>query len=244
MFVKRKNKEMKNEICKVVQGMMNEDAKKVKIAQTIGQNGAVNIGAPENDLVYYTNVVDPDDPNPNNPTMIIKAVTISISAAQRYSQSCLNQIINMYPAFNDYLGDHNGKKSLNIYVVLDDRIETMATDRRNIYINPLFLWKLAHKNIVGEGLDALKNTDSLEKWVKRYLELIESEVECGDIKDSEYKTLKTRLQYFLDYKGGMLAKAKLNSILTSHAAFPANAAKHYYADNLFSFLLCLITYYS
>ena len=72
------------------------------------------------------------------------------------------------------------------------------------------------KNIVGEGLDALKNTDSLEKWVKRYLELIESEVECGDIKDSEYKTLKTRLQYFLDYKGGMLAKAKLNAILTSH----------------------------
>ena len=95
----RKNEKIKNEISKVVQGMMNEDAKEVKIAQTIGQNGAVNIGAPENDLVYYTNVVDPDDPNPNNPTMIIKAVTISISAAQRYSQACLNQIINMYPAF-------------------------------------------------------------------------------------------------------------------------------------------------
>ena len=99
----RNIKEMKNEISKIVQGMMNEDAKEVKIAQTIGQNGAVNIGAPENDLVYYTNVIDPDDPNPNNPTMIIKAVTISISAAQGYSQDCLNQIINMYHAVNDYI---------------------------------------------------------------------------------------------------------------------------------------------
>ncbi|MGN1218750.1 MAG: hypothetical protein ACI4TD_12385 [Phocaeicola sp.] len=165
----RKNKEIKNEISKVVQGMMNEDAKEVKIAQTIGQNGAVNIGTPENDLVYYTNVVDPDDPNPNNPTMIIKAVTISISAAQRYSQACLNQVINMYPAFNDYLGDHNGKKSLNVYVVLDERITTMATDRRNIYINPLFLWKLAHKNNFGwaawsEEYEELEPKDRRGLW--------------------------------------------------------------------------------
>lgn len=165
----RKNKEIKNEISKVIQGMMNEDAKEVKIAQTIGQNGAVNVGTPENDLVYYTNVVDPDDPNPENPTMIIKAVTISLSAAQRYSQACLNQIINMYPAFNDYLGDHNGKKSLDIYVVLDDRIETMATDRRNIYINPLFLWKLAHKNNFGwaawsEEYDELEPKDRRGLW--------------------------------------------------------------------------------
>ena len=165
----RKNEKIKNEISKVVQGMMNEDAKEVKIAQTIGQNGAVNIGAPENDLVYYTNVVDPDDPNPNNPTMIIKAVTISISAAQRYSQACLNQVINMYPAFNDYLGDHNGKKSLNVYVVLDERITTMATDRRNIYINPLFLWKLAHKNNFGwaawsEEYDELEPKDRRGLW--------------------------------------------------------------------------------
>lgn len=165
----RKNKEIKNEISKVIQGMMNEDAKEVKIAQTIGQNGAVNVGTPENDLVYYTNVVDPDDPNPENPTMIIKAVTISLSAAQRYSQACLNQIINMYPAFNDYLGDHNGQKSLDIYVVLDDRIETMATDRRNIYINPLFLWKLAHKNNFGwaawsEEYDELEPKDRRGLW--------------------------------------------------------------------------------
>ena len=165
----RKNKEIKNEISKVVQGMMNEDAKEVKIAQTIGQNGAVNVGTPENDLVYYTNVIDPDDPNPYNPTMIIKAVTISLSAAQRYSQACLNQIINMYPAFNDYLGDHNGKKSLNVYVVLDKNVETMATDQRNIYINPLFLWKLAHKNNFGwaswtEEYDKLEPKDRRGLW--------------------------------------------------------------------------------
>lgn len=125
--------------------VVNElEAKSVQVAQSLGKDGAIGIGTPEQDLVYYTDVYDPD--YPDDETKKIKAVTISISAAQKYAQACLNQVISMYPAFNDYIGDHNGKKSLNVFVVLDDRIDTMATDRRNIYINPLFLWKLAHKN--------------------------------------------------------------------------------------------------
>ena len=73
-----------------------------------------------------------------------------------------------------------------------------------------------YKNAIDSGLNILKNNDTLIKWVNHYLETIESEVMCDNIKESEYKTLKARLQYFIDYKGGLLAKTKLNDILPSH----------------------------
>ena len=73
-----------------------------------------------------------------------------------------------------------------------------------------------YKNAIDSGLNILKNNDTLIKWVNHYLETIESEVMCDNIKESEYKTLKARLQYFVDYKGGLLAKTKLNDILPSH----------------------------
>ena len=73
-----------------------------------------------------------------------------------------------------------------------------------------------YKNAIDCGLNILKNNDTLIKWVNHYLETIESEVMCDNIKESEYKTLKARLQYFVDYKGGLLAKTKLNDILPSH----------------------------
>lgn len=73
-----------------------------------------------------------------------------------------------------------------------------------------------YKNAMDSGLNILKSKDTLLKWVNHYLEAIENEVMCDNIKESEYKTLKSRLQYFIDYKGGLLAKTRLNDILTSH----------------------------
>lgn len=73
-----------------------------------------------------------------------------------------------------------------------------------------------YKNAMDSGLNILKSNDTLLKWINHYLEAIENEVMCDNIKESEYKTLKSRLQYFIDYKGGLLAKTRLNDILTSH----------------------------
>lgn len=72
------------------------------------------------------------------------------------------------------------------------------------------------KNIVDDGIDVLKNADTLEKWADSYIKMLESDVDCGNIKESEYKTTKSRLRYFLDYKDGLLAKSKLKDILASH----------------------------
>ena len=46
-----------------------------------------------------------------------------------------------------------------------------------------------YKNAIDSGLNILKNNDTLIKWVNHYLETIESEVMCDNIKESEYKTL-------------------------------------------------------
>ena len=79
-----------------------------------------------------------------------------------------------------------------------------------------------YKNAMDSGLNILKNNDTLLSWINHYLEYVENEVMCDNIKESEYKTLKARLQYFVDYSGGLLAKTKLNDILPSH-----NASKIY-----------------
>ena len=73
-----------------------------------------------------------------------------------------------------------------------------------------------YKNAMDSGLNVLKSNDTLLKWINHYLEAVENDVICDNIKESEYKTLKARLQYFIDYKGGLLAKTRLNDILTSH----------------------------
>lgn len=73
-----------------------------------------------------------------------------------------------------------------------------------------------YKNAMDSGLNVLKSNDTLLKWINHYLESIENEVMCDNIKESEYKTLKARLQYFVDYNSGLLAKTKLNDILPSH----------------------------
>ena len=79
------------------------------------------------------------------------------------------------------------------------------------------------KNAMDSGLNVLKNNDTLLKWINHYLESVENEVMCDNIKESEYKTLKSRLQYFVDYSGGLLAKTKLNDILPSHIQPAVNA---------------------
>lgn len=80
-----------------------------------------------------------------------------------------------------------------------------------------------YKNAMDSGLNVLKNNDTLLKWITHYLESVENEVMCDNIKESEYKTLKARLQYFVDYNGGLLAKTKLNDILPSHIQPAVNA---------------------
>ena len=80
-----------------------------------------------------------------------------------------------------------------------------------------------YKNARDSGLNILKNKDTLMKWIIHYLETVESEVLCDNIKESEYKTLKARLQYFVDYNGGLLAKTRLNDILPSYIQPAINA---------------------
>lgn len=80
-----------------------------------------------------------------------------------------------------------------------------------------------YKNAMASGLNILKNNDTLIKWINHFLETIENEVLCDNIKESEYKTLKARLQYFIDYNGGLLAKTRLNDILPSYIQPAINA---------------------
>ena len=80
-----------------------------------------------------------------------------------------------------------------------------------------------YKNAMDSGLNILKNNDTLLNWINHYLEYVENEVVCDNIKESEYKTLKARLQYFVVYSGGLLAKTKLNDILPSHIQPAVNA---------------------
>ena len=75
---------------------------------------------------------------------------------------------------------------------------------------------IEYKNAMSNGLNVLRNNDTLLKWVNHYLETMENEVTCDNMKESEYSILKARLQFFIDYNNGLLAKAKLNDILTSH----------------------------
>lgn len=73
-----------------------------------------------------------------------------------------------------------------------------------------------YKNAIDNGLNILKSNDTLERWIYQYLDFMENEVVCDNIMESEYKTMKARLQFFIDYKGGILAKTKLNDLLPSH----------------------------
>lgn len=72
------------------------------------------------------------------------------------------------------------------------------------------------RKTLDSGIDIHTYNDSLEKWINEYLDSIEMEVNCGCYSESEYNTQKARLEYFINYNNGILAKAKLKDILTSH----------------------------
>ncbi|MBQ7646117.1 MAG: hypothetical protein IJS94_02495, partial [Clostridia bacterium] len=72
-------------------------------------------------------------------------------------------------------------------------------------------------------IDVYKTNDTLSTWVERYLYSIEDDVECGNYQENEFKIIKARLQYFLDYKNGFLARARLCDILSSHIQPAINA---------------------
>lgn len=65
------------------------------------------------------------------------------------------------------------------------------------------------------GIDIKKESDSLAKWIKRYLDSAEMLVNAGSLKLSEYKLMKSRLDYFLKYDGGIFAATGLKDILPS-----------------------------
>lgn len=63
------------------------------------------------------------------------------------------------------------------------------------------------------GLDVLNSNDTLEKWVERYVNRQLNKVENDCLKESEFKTAKSRLEYFTTYMGGIFAKTRLKDIM-------------------------------
>ena len=109
-----------------------------------------------------------------------------------------------------YLGtDENGKKKFKKL-----KAETEKELEARVY---------EFKKKLDSGLDLVKADDSLSKWMDRYLESINNEVDCGDYDESYYNTTESRLNYFRHYQGGILAKAKLPDILSGHIQPAVNA---------------------
>lgn len=79
------------------------------------------------------------------------------------------------------------------------------------------------KKTLEDGGDIEKSNDTLGKWIKRYEASVQEQVDCGDYKESEYDMLVSRLRYFSDYKGGLLAMTRLKDILTSDIQPAINA---------------------
>lgn len=79
------------------------------------------------------------------------------------------------------------------------------------------------KKTLEDGGDTEKSNDTLGKWIKRYEASVQEQVDCGDYKESEYDMLVSRLSYFLDYRGGMLAMTRLKDILASDIQPAINA---------------------
>ncbi len=72
------------------------------------------------------------------------------------------------------------------------------------------------KQQLEEGLDVFRATDTLEQWIERYIDYLEGEVNSGNYQEYEWKTIKARLRFFLDYSGGRLSRARICDILPVH----------------------------
>lgn len=101
-----------------------------------------------------------------------------------------------------YIGaDSNGKPK---YKKLKAKTEKELDNRVREFRKTLF-----------EGYDAIKGSATLEIWIESFLESLYQDVLCENCTNTEYNMTKARLNYFLEYKGGLLAKTSLNKILST-----------------------------
>lgn len=63
------------------------------------------------------------------------------------------------------------------------------------------------------GANNIKCSTTLEKWIGGYLESLHQSVLCEDCSEAEYSQTKARLNYFLEYGNGALAKTSLDKLL-------------------------------
>lgn len=66
-----------------------------------------------------------------------------------------------------------------------------------------------------QGYDTIKGSATLEIWIESFLDNLYQDVLCENCTNTEYNMTKARLNYFLEYKGGLLAKTSLNKILST-----------------------------
>lgn len=67
-----------------------------------------------------------------------------------------------------------------------------------------------------EGERNFHAEDSLKRWAARYLHELQQECEFEETPESEYSMVEARLNYFLMYRNGLLARAPLSTILGNH----------------------------
>ncbi|MBR6646252.1 MAG: site-specific integrase [Clostridia bacterium] len=65
------------------------------------------------------------------------------------------------------------------------------------------------------GYDLIKSSATLEEWAELFLEKLYQAVICEDCTLAEYNMTKARLNYFLEYADGLLAKTSLDKILST-----------------------------
>lgn len=101
-----------------------------------------------------------------------------------------------------YIGaDSNGKPK---YKKLKAKTEKELDNRVREFRKALF-----------QGYDTIKGSATLESWIESYLDNLYQDVLCENCTNTEYNMTKARLNYFLEYKGGLLAKTSLNKILST-----------------------------
>lgn len=71
------------------------------------------------------------------------------------------------------------------------------------------------RKTLDQGYDTIKSSASLESWIESFLENLYQDVLCENCTNTEYNMTKARLNFFLEYKGGLLAKTSLNKILST-----------------------------